>query len=83
MAVITGAIARDAIRQTIIAGGAAGAHTVTGIKATDTLVSVLNTTDGVDLTSEFSISAADEIDNTSGTSTAADDLVVTYLSVAS
>lgn len=67
----------------VIAGGAAGAHTVTGITTDDTLVSVHHYTPGsastyADLTSEFSISAADAIDNTGGTSTASDTLVVTY-----
>jgi hypothetical protein len=71
--------------NTIIAGGTAGAHTVTGIKTTDTLVSVLfvDFTDasetGSDLTSEFSISAADEIDNTAGTDTTGGFLIVTYV----
>lgn len=84
--IIEGAIRRDAITQTIIAGGAAGAHTVTGISTADSLVSVLHLdmTDaseaGADLTAEFSISAADTIDNTGGTATTGGFLVVTYLS---
>ena len=85
-----GAIPRDAIKQTVIAGGSAGAHTVTGIKTRDSLVSVLfekvdftgSTHTFSDLTSEFSISAADTIDNTGGTDTTGGYLIVTYLSVA-
>lgn len=79
--------------QAVIAGGAAGAHTVTGIKTTDELVAVLQldvasdtgdnaTGDKVsaiaDLTSEFSISGDDEIDNDGGTATAGDQLLVIY-----
>jgi hypothetical protein len=65
----------------LIAGGAAGAHTVTGIATVDRLVSVLHytpATDIVDLTSEFTISAADTIDNTAGTDTTGDKLLVIY-----
>ena len=85
--VIEGAIPRDAVETTIIAGGAAGNHTVTGIKTRDTLVSVLEVdfTDasetGADLTSEFTISAADTINNAAGTDTSGGFLIVTYLSV--
>lgn len=85
--VIEGAIPRDAVTTTIIAGGAAGAHTVTGIKTRDTLVSVLHVdfTDasetGANITAEFTISAADTIDNTGGTATTGGFLIVTFLSV--
>jgi len=85
--VIEGAIPRDALVQTIIAGGSAGAHTVTGIAVADTLISVieLDMTDasetGADLLSEFTISAANAIDNTAGTDTTGGFLVVAYLSV--
>lgn len=85
--VIEGAIPRDAVTTTIIAGGAAGNHTVTGIKPRDTLVAVLHSdyTDasetGTDITGEFSISAADTINNTGGTDTTGGFLNVTYLSV--
>lgn len=70
--------------QTSVAGGAAGAHTVTGIATTDTLVSVIHidATDAseavADVTAEFSISAADTIDNTGGTNTTGGFLLVTY-----
>lgn len=65
----------------VIAGGAAGAHTVTGITTDDTLVAVHHYTDGgayADLTSEFTISDADEIDNAGETDTSSDTLVVMY-----
>lgn len=86
MAIIEGAIRRDAVQSTIIAGGGAGAHTVTGIKPGDILVSVLHAdfTDasetGADITGEFTISAADAINNAAGTVTTGGFLVVTYLS---
>jgi len=73
------------IVQTIIAGGAAGNHTVTGIKTTDTLVAVIEMdfTDasetGADLLSEFTISAANTINNAAGTDTTGGFLLVTYV----
>jgi hypothetical protein len=72
-------------------GGAAGAHTLTGIATDDNLLYVGHLTTSVDatfgfgidsfadLTSEFSISAADTIDNTGGTATTNDHLVVLWL----
>lgn len=72
------------IVQTIIAGGAAGAHVVTGIETTDTLLAVIeiDATDAsetfADLTSEFTISDDDEIDNAAGTTTTGSGLLVTY-----
>jgi len=72
------------IEQTIIGGGAAGDHTVTGIATTDKLLSVihLDMTDasetGADLTAEFSISAANTINNAGGTNTTGGFLLVTY-----
>lgn len=73
-----------ALVQTVIAGGAAGNHTVTGIATTDTLVSVirLDATDASEAyandTAEYTISAANTINNTSGTSSAGGALLVTY-----
>jgi len=88
LAVTTGKLAADAVdgdkmdpaflTQTIIAGGAAGAHTVTGIVATDSLVNVLSLANG-DLTAEFTITGADTIDNTGGTATVGDFLIVSYI----
>jgi len=78
--------------STVIAGGAAGDHTVTGIETKDNLKTVLhldftleegapNTRTWVihDLTSEFSISAANTINNTGGTDTSGGILLVSYL----
>lgn len=79
---ISGGNVNSAIEQTTIAGGAAGAHTVNGIGATDTLVSVVRITSaGVYsvITSEFSVTAANTIDNTAGTATTGDVLRVEWL----
>lgn len=73
-----------AVRSTVIAGGAAGDHTVTGIETGDALRAVLfiDATDASetysDLTSEFSISAADTINNGGGTDTSGGALIVVY-----
>ena len=74
-----------------ITGGSAGAHAVTGILKGDELVSVLHFTPGgsatlATLTSEF-IACTDDgivrldgyIDNTGGTDTSGDTLVVTWI----
>ena len=72
-------------KHALIAGGAAGNFTVTGIKTTDTLNMVLRfigaatTLTGVtDLTGEFTISALNTINNTSGTATTGDKLLVLW-----
>lgn len=60
-----------------VAGGAAGDLTATGVVlATDILRYVLNLTDSVDLTSEFTITADDTINNTGGTATTGDLLLI-------
>lgn len=84
------------IKQAVIAGSAAGAHTVTGLGASDELISVLrfdvesdtgtsatgNKVQALtDLTAEFTVSAANTLDNTGGTATTGDTLVVTYRQV--
>ena len=82
------------LKFAVVAGGAAGAHTVTGIRLGsqgkqsgnkgDQLIAVLNHTDAaaiVDLTSEFTITADDTIDNTGGTATTSDQLIVVYNSM--
>lgn len=65
-----------------IAGAVAGAHVVTGIRLGDRLISVIEeeavTGLETDLTSEFTISDDDEIDNAAGTDTSADTLKITY-----
>lgn len=82
MAVQVNAAIGGPIVQTVISGGAAGNHTVTGIAVGDNLISVLHLDLGgnneTDLTSEFTITATDTINNGGGTSTAADTLLVTY-----
>lgn len=65
----------------LISGGSAGAHTATGITVDDDLDEVLHFTSGAltaDLTAEFTISDADEIDNTGGTDTSSDQLLVRW-----
>jgi len=70
------------VQKSIINGGAAGAHTVSGILLNDRLVCVWEQ-DGAsglltDLSSEFTITADDTIDNTGGTATAGDTLIVEW-----
>ena len=72
-----------AIRTYIATGGAAGAITVTGIAVNDKLIAVIEFAGGGtdvtalnDRTAEFTISAADTIDNTGGTATTGDQLLV-------
>lgn len=78
------AVTPPRIHQAGIAGGAAGAHTVTGIATTDSLISVkaLDVTDATksltDITAQCTISAANTIDNTGGTNTTGLFLFVTY-----
>lgn len=64
--------------QTVATGGAAGDITVSGISVEDQLISVVNLDDGADLTSEFSITEADTINNAGGTATTDDTLLVLY-----
>ena len=79
------------LKQTIISGGSAGDHTVSGISTDDQLIGVVKI-DGTadtgtgdmtwacsDLASEFSITADDTINNTGGTDTTGAVLLVTYL----
>ena len=72
-------------KTAVVSGGAAGDITVTGIKTGDELSAVVYyvgagtaVTDVVDLTSEFTISAADTIDNTGGTATTGGKLEVRW-----
>lgn len=58
------------IKFALVAGAAAGDVTVTGIKARDKLLFVAPLDGSADLTSEFSVTADDTINNTGGTSTA-------------
>lgn len=86
MPIIEGSTGRGAFKQTVVQGAAAGDVTVTGIKTRDTLLAVLKVdfTDAsesaADLTSEFTISAANKINNTGGTASTGGFLIVSYLS---
>lgn len=74
-------VGEQLLKAALVAGGAAGNHTVTGIATADTLVMVLHYTTSAtlaDLTSEFTISATNTINNTGGTATTGDQLVVFY-----
>lgn len=80
------------VRMSLITGGAAGAHTVAGIRRGDKLIGVLHYTPAAtlaDLTSEFLGSTArtgngaviavdNQVDNTGGTATVGDNLVVLW-----
>lgn len=66
-----------------IAGGSAGALTVTGIAVGDRLIAVVDTEGAsANLASEFTITAANTIDNTGGTATTSKDLLVIWESYA-
>ena len=81
MAAIEGSIKRAGIRLAVIAGGAAGDHTVTGIKTRDILIGVLvhkNSAALEDLTDEFEITDDDEINNTGGTATSANNQLIVF-----
>lgn len=75
---------RTEVEVGLVAGGAGGAHTLTGINLGDRILFVghFSTAAAIatlaDLTSEFSITAADTIDNTAGTDTTNDQLMVIY-----
>lgn len=88
MAIIEGAIPRDAVRQAVVAGATAGNLTVAGLKARDRLVSVLfadgagvAVEDVADLTGEFTITGANTINNAGGTATTGGKVIVTWLAV--
>ena len=72
------------LKVALIAGGAAGNFTVTGITTADALISVLHLPDAgavdaiADLTAEFSITAANTINNTGGTASTNGKLQIFY-----
>ena len=82
-AVTKAKFAGGVFKSAIIDGGAAGDHTVTGIAVGDNLVMVLHITTKAaiatmaDLTSEFTV-GADKINNTDGTATTDDQLLIFY-----
>lgn len=73
------------LKLTVIAGGSAGDHTVTGIATADHLISVIHLDLGsnaeTDMTADFSITAANTINNTGGTDTTNDTLLVMYFDI--
>ena len=75
-----GVVNKGIIGFTGIDGGSAGDHTVAAIKLNDHLVSVIEITTStaalIDRTSEFSITADGKINNTGGTDTSGDGLLV-------
>jgi len=75
------------LKFALIVGGAAGALTVTGIKKGDVLKLVMGTTVAsptftptANLTSQFTVTADNTIDNTGGTATTAALLLVIWVS---
>jgi hypothetical protein len=88
MALSPGGFTRK-VGRAVIPGGAAGAHTVPGHLAPgDTLIAVQHVSDDLvtntDLVGEFSITAGTEgvIDNTGGTDTTGDALIVVWVKAA-
>lgn len=77
-----GTLKAGIIKAALIDGGAAGNHTVAGIDVGDELILVLHYTTGAalaDLTAEFAVTAANTINNTGGTETTSDQLVVLWV----
>jgi len=80
---VGGALQRN-LKIGLVAGGAAGDHTLTGIALGDEIIFVGHFTTAAaiatlaDLTSEFSVTAADTISNAGGTDTTNDQLMVLY-----
>lgn len=79
------ALAGGFAKHALVAGAAAGDVTVTGIKTGDELDAVLHiigagvaVTDVADLTSEFTITATNKINNTGGTASSGDKLMVLW-----
>jgi|GEM_PF-4810646 len=78
-------LAASILHVDLVNGGAAGDHTVTGIASGDEIVFVghFSTAAAIatlaDLTSEFSVTGADTINNAAGTDTSSDQLMVIWL----
>lgn len=66
------------VTSSVVAGAAAGDITVTGIKKYDILILVQDLTTGANLSSEFTVTADDTINNTGGTSTAGHATIVVW-----
>lgn len=83
------ALPPSAWKFSVVAGGAAGNHTLTGITTADSLLGVIyvagagvDATDISDIRSEFTITAANTINNAAGTDTTGGKLLVAWLDVA-
>lgn len=77
-----GVVRNTNYRLSILAGGAAGDHTLTGVALTDSLLEVQHViaAGGVaDLTAEFTITAPNTINNVGGTDTTGDQLAVRWV----
>lgn len=78
------AVLNNGLKVTLVAGGSAGNHTVTGIATTDRIVSVLHASTAAsiatlaDISGEFSITGANTINNALGTDTTSDQLWVIW-----
>jgi hypothetical protein len=87
-AVSKGKLAGGFFKVNLINGGAAGDHAISGITAADELVTVLqlaadaHLNNMADLTSEFTVGAG-KINNTDGTNTTGDKLLVVWLDITS
>ena len=81
---VVGSKISNPFRVALIDGDSAGIHTVSGIGIRDELIAVLeqNGTSGIltNLSTEFSIKTENKIDNSGGTDTSNDKLLVFYLS---
>ena len=84
VAAIAASVPRAALTSAVIAGGAAGDHTLSAIVVGDALVSVIRcigagvaVTDITDITGEFTVGAG-KINNAAGTDTTGDKLLVLY-----
>lgn len=82
-----GTLKSGLLKTAVIAGGAAGNHTVTGIAPGDELVGVIvldrnGTAANINLlglTAEFTVTAVNTINNTGGTATSGDAILVVYM----
>lgn len=76
---------KSVVKVALLAGGAAGAHVLTGIAVGDRIATVLHISTAAaiatmaDITAEFVSIAADAIDNTGGTDTTNDQLLVIWI----
>lgn len=80
--VLSGGNVNSKLERSTIAGDVAGDHTVAGVGASDTLVSVVRVTAAGAysvITSEFTVDAANTLNNDAGTDTSDDILHVEWI----